>query len=828
MVERVFRPASSLLGRLRFAQKFVVVVLVLALPLGVVVLTYASEQHSRITASQTERVGLAAMRPLLRLAEDVATARHAAATSGDAVAVPRADLDTVDETQRQYSGLLNTAGQWHEVRQQLVLAGTTSGHATSLAAYDGVGIGVEHLIVAVGDGSRLSVDPDLDSSYLIDAIERRIPSLLDTGTRIVDQLNVDAREGFPDRAESLSQVDGAVGSIDDATDALDLDIETAAQHTIDKAVRYDLPAREATLDGTVSLLDEALANVQFTHDSISVVAATSRPLTVATNQLASAAMSATDRLLRARIAADTNREHLVELVAAAATLAATYLFGGFYYCVVGAVRRIVTTLSHAADGRLDEQIDITNRDELGFVAAAVNGMLRRVRDATERLAHDAAHDALTGLPNRSSVIAELQCQLPRANRQQSLSVLFVDLDGFKLINDSLGHATGDEVLREVSTRLLRTMRTGDTVARLSGDEFLVVCPGLADVPAAIAVAERILAAVTPQMTVRAPGGERRRVSVGASIGVAFVIDPTTSADQLVRDADVAMYRAKELGRGRVEVFSEGMKNTAQERQQLGDELRQAVTEGEVLVYYQPIVEIRTGRIRGFEALARWAHPERGILLPGTFMATAESSGLVIPLGACVLREACRQLAVWQADAAMPPGLHMSVNLSARQLADDDIVDVVVAAVTETDLQPQSLWLEIAESALLANADTATNALLRLHASGARLVLDDFGTGYSSLQHLKIFPLDVIKIDRSFVSGIGEDDGDEAIISAVIGLANALGFTVVAEGVETSKQSKWLLDLGCNLAQGYLFARPAPEHEISGQIAALRMTGVAPV
>jgi diguanylate cyclase (GGDEF)-like protein len=819
-VERAFRPASSLLGRLRFAQKFIAVALVLAVPLAVVDMAYASEQQSGIAASQTEAVGLATMRPLLRLAEDIATARHAAATTGDAVAVPRADLDAVDEAQRQYGSVLDSAAQWQQVRLQLVIAGMTSGHATSLAAYDGADIGVENLIVAVGDGSRLSVDPDLDSSYLVDAIERRFPSLQDTGTRIVDQLSVDAREGFPNRAELLSQVDGAVGSIDGTTDALDLDIETAAAHTSDKKVRDDLPAMEATLDGAVSLLDDALANVQFTRNSLAVTAATSRPLTAAINELESAATSATEQLLQARITAGSNREHLVELVAAAAALAAIYLFGGFYYCVAGAVRRIVTTLSDVAAGGLGEQIEVTNRDELGYVASAINDMVGKVRDATERLAHDAAHDVLTGLPNRATLIAELQRRLPRANWQQSLSVLFIDLDGFKLINDSLGHALGDEVLREVATRVLRTKRTTDTVARLSGDEFVVVCPGLADVHAAVAVAERILGAISPQMTVGTPGGERHRVSVGASIGVAFVTDPTTSADELVRNADVAMYRAKELGRDRVEVFGEEMRGAAQDRQQLGEELRQAVGEGEVLVYYQPIVEIRTGLIRGFEALARWAHPERGILLPSAFMATAESSGLVVPLGECVLREACRQLAAWQADAAMPEDLYVSVNLSARQLADEDIVDVVAAAVSETGIQPQSLWLEITESALLANADTAREVLLKLRAAGVRLALDDFGTGYSSLQHLKIFPLEVIKIDRSFVSGIGAERGDEAIIRAVVGLANALAYTVVAEGVETSEQSSWLLDVGCNLAQGYLFGRPAPKLEISRQIAAL--------
>jgi diguanylate cyclase (GGDEF)-like protein len=817
-MERVFRPASALLGQLRFAHKFFLVGLVLAVPLAVVVFAYSREQRRGVAATNMERAGLTAMDPLLALGEDVAVARHAAVTSGHAVAVAAADIAAVDQTQRKYGKLLRTATQWQELRQQLLIAGVTSGHATALAAYDGVDIGLENLVVAVGDASKLSVDPDLDATYLLDGIERRIPTLLDTANRIVDQFNVDSREGFPDRAQLLSQVDLAVGSMDSAAAALDAGFGTAAQHTRDMGVRYVLPGRLSVLDGTVSLLDERLRNVRLGRAAVTASPGTAQPLTAAADQLTAVGTSAIDRLLRARIAADTGRAHLVELLAAGAALAAIYLFGGFYFCVAGAVRRMLVTLRAVAAGRLSEEVVVANRDELGHIAAAINDMVGKVRHATEQLAHDATHDNLTGLPNRSSVIGELERSLPRASRQQSLSVLFVDLDGFKLINDSLGHAVGDEVLRQVSTRLAATTRPSDSVSRLSGDEFVLVCRGLGDVLDAIAVAERVLSTITPPMTVPAHG-EMRRVSVGASIGVVFVTDPGTSADQLVRDADVAMYRAKELGRSRVEVFDEGMRAVAEQRQLLCEELRQAIAEDQVEVYYQPVVELRTNRIRGYEALARWEHPERGLLVPGAFMAEAERSGLIVPLGAIVLREACRQLAIWQADPAMHPGLRMSVNLSARQLADNDIADVVLAAVAEAGIDPEYLCLEITESALLADADTATEVLMKLRAIGVRLALDDFGTGYSSLQHLKIFPLDVIKIDRSFVLGLGADDGDEAIVRTVIGLANALGVAVVAEGVETSRQLTWLLDLGCYLAQGYLWARPAPASEISADVVA---------
>jgi diguanylate cyclase (GGDEF)-like protein len=480
---------------------------------------------------------------------------------------------------------------------------------------------------------------------------------------------------------------------------------------------------------------------------------------------------------------------------------------------------MTTTLRAVAAGRLDGEIVVTNKDELGYVATAINDMVGKVRHATEQLAHDANHDGLTGLPNRSLVMNELERSLPRVGSGESLAVLFIDLDGFKPINDSLGHGAGDEVLREVAARLVRAIRPTNTVARLSGDEFLVVCRGLPDVLDAVAVAGRLLDAIAPPIAVAAPGGELRRVGVGASIGIAYVTEPGISADELIRDADVAMYRAKERGRGRVEIFDEGLRADAEQRQHMREELGQAIADGEIHVHYQPIVELGDGRIAGFEALARWAHPERGLLAPGAFMPAAESSGLIVPLGARVLHEACRQLAVWQADPAMPSGLHMAVNLSARQLADHEIVDVVHAAVSEAGIDPRSLWLEITETALLTDADTATEVLMELRASGVRLAVDDFGTGYSSLQRLKLFPLDVIKIDRSFVSGLGEDHGDEAIVRSVFGLADALGFTVVAEGVETPGQRAWLLELGCDLAQGFLFARPAPASEVRADAAA---------
>jgi diguanylate cyclase (GGDEF)-like protein len=820
-MERLFRPATSMLGRLRFVQKFLVLGLVLMVPLGVVALAYVREQNTAVSAATIEREGLRALEPLIRLSEDIATVRHMAVLSGQATAVPQADVRAVDEAQAKYGGTLETREQWQELRGQVLLAGTTSGHTSSLTAWDGVEIAAQALLTSIGDAAKLSVDPALDSSYLFATSGERLPALLDSSTRIVDQLIADARQGIASDGgvQVLSQVGVALGSIDGTSAALDGAIGTASLHTRDPWVRAVLPARLAPLDSAVGQLDLRLERAEATHNATSVPPNTAEPVAVAARALSLVSTRALDRLLSARISQDTARARSIALLAGVTALIALYLFGGFYYCVAGAIRRMVSTLSAVAAGRFGEEVVVGNHDELGYVATAINDMVGKVRDATELLAHEAKHDGLTGLPNRSFIIDQLQRSLPRASEEHSLSVLFVDLDGFKPINDSLGHGSGDDVLREISRRLVATTRPLDAVARLSGDEFLIVCVGLPDVLDVIAVAERVLDAIRPPITLSTVDGEERRVTVGASIGVAFLTDPDASAEGLIRDADVAMYRAKELGRGRIEVFDEGLRADVEARQRLREELREAIAAGEIHVHYQPIVDVESGHIHGFEALASWAHPERGLLSPGAFMPTAESSGLIVPLGAGVLREACRQLAAWHATPAMGDGLHMTVNLSTKQLTDRDIVDVVSSAIRAAGIDPQFLWLEITESALLADAHAAKEVLLALRELGVRLIVDDFGTGYSSLQHLKIFPLDAIKIDRSFVSGLGEDGGDEAIVRSVIELARALRFVVVAEGVETVEQRDRLIELGCERAQGFLFARPSPAEAFRSAAAA---------
>ncbi|HET7486922.1 MAG TPA: EAL domain-containing protein [Acidimicrobiales bacterium] len=432
-------------------------------------------------------------------------------------------------------------------------------------------------------------------------------------------------------------------------------------------------------------------------------------------------------------------------------------------------------------------------------ASAVEALRRAFAEAV----HLANHDTLTGLPNRALVLDRLEHALARTSRGNgSVGVLFVDLDRFKVVNDTLGHSIGDEVLIRIGERLLAAVRPGDTVGRLAGDEFVVVCEDVEDVHL-LSIAERVAATIERPLSLYG-----RDAVITASIGVAQV-SGDVRAEDLLRDADVAMYRAKERGRARIEVFDRTIRARLLERLETEQALRRAIQRDELRLHYQPIVSSADGRLLAVEALVRWEHPERGLVPPAEFIPVAEETGLILPIGRWVLKEACSQLGRWQQDDPSLCRLQMGVNLSARQFTDPDIVSDVAAALEHAGIAPGALSLEITESVLMEEAEATAETLRGLKDLGVCLSIDDFGTGYSSLSYLKRFPVDVLKIDRSFVDGLGVDPDDHAIVAAVVGLAHSLGLEVVGEGVETALQLDELRRLGCDAAQGYLIARPQP-------------------
>jgi diguanylate cyclase (GGDEF)-like protein len=443
--------------------------------------------------------------------------------------------------------------------------------------------------------------------------------------------------------------------------------------------------------------------------------------------------------------------------------------------------------------------------------------IQQRRRAEKQLAHQALHDALTGLPNRSLLVDRVEHALERAKRSStSAAAFFVDVDNFKLVNDSLGHQAGDELLIEFADRLENVTRAADTAARLSGatvarlggDEFVVLCEDLADERDAIRIAERIGSALDPPFVLK-----DGHVSITASIGIAIAKEGDTAPDSLIRDADVALYRAKEGGRDRYELFDQAMRARVLERLGVEGDLRQAIGQDELRLFYQPIVSLSGDEIVGVEALIRWQHPKRGLVLPAEFIPIAEESGLIVTIGTWVLEEACRQSAFWQVAHPDWPPLRVFVNVSARQLT-GELVDVVSTILRDTGADPARLALEITESVLMEQADSPANLLQSLRDLGVWVALDDFGTGYSSLSYLQHFPLDVLKLDRSFISAPEGEATNLRIVAATIEMGRALDMNMVAEGVETKEQLEQLIDLGCDFAQGYYFARPQPAEAIT--------------
>ncbi len=461
------------------------------------------------------------------------------------------------------------------------------------------------------------------------------------------------------------------------------------------------------------------------------------------------------------------------------------------------------------DGRVIERF---SKPQL--VAGEVVGRVWSFRDVTQRtqledeLAHQAFHDSLTGIANQALFRDRVDHALARLSRAGGrLAVIYLDLHNFKTVNDSLGHIAGDELLVSVTARLTGCLREGDTAARLGGDEFALLLEDTTAEDAAV-VAEHVIAALAAPFTLAG-----KELFATASIGIALD-EPGIPRDQLLRNADLAMYTAKGLGKNRYEVYAPEMHSTAVDRLELENELRRALEREELRVHYQPIVGLSSREVVGVEALVRWEHPERGLLGPDRFIPVAEECGLIEPLGRWVLGVACGQAKAWHDEHRGPAGLSVSVNVSPRQLRDPRFVDDVAHVLAATELPPACLTLEITEGAMMGDAELALVHLTALKALGVQLAVDDFGTGYSSLSYLQLFPIDILKIDRSFVLGMDRGPEESALARAIVRLAQTLHLTAVAEGVESNAQADVLLQLGCPLAQGYLYSKPCPAEAIT--------------
>lgn len=500
--------------------------------------------------------------------------------------------------------------------------------------------------------------------------------------------------------------------------------------------------------------------------------------------------------------------------------------------ITSPLKRLTAATRDLADGKFDSPIDVQTNDEVADLAWSFDHMrnsLREYRAAVgaqtseltsanekllqeisarkaveEQLLHDALHDALTGLPNRALFMDRLAHVITITKRRTDylFAVLFLDLNRFKVVNDSLGHVVGDQLLIMLGTRLVDCLRPLDTVARLGGDEFAILLEDIGGLSNATFIAERIGKALTEPFSVAG-----HEVFTTGSIGIALGSAGYERPDQILRDADTAMYQAKTSGRSHFVVFEPGMHEHAVARLRLETDLRKAVERNEFTAFYQPIYSLTTNRLCGFEALARWQHPERGLIMPGDFVQMAEETGIIVAIDRLVLREACRQMVEWQTQCAAHPLEFMSVNLSNKQMVQPDLVDYVSRVLRETGIDPGAVKLEITENVVIENPEETVILLSRLKALGVRLYIDDFGTGYSSLSYLHRLPIDGLKIDRSFINRMGKNGENQQIVRTIILLARDMNIDVIAEGLETPLQVAQIKSLNCEYGQGYLFSKP---------------------
>jgi diguanylate cyclase (GGDEF)-like protein len=537
--------------------------------------------------------------------------------------------------------------------------------------------------------------------------------------------------------------------------------------------------------------------------------------------------------------------YLMRLIVTAALIFSIVTLAVLEFFVLSRISHLSMQVERIGDDSQSlSRVNIPGRDELSWLAGKINGMLdtlaenaRRIRESEEKLRaysenleqiveertqqieHQAFHDALTNLPNRDLFIDRLAHAQSRARRQKrGVGVIFMDMDNFKLINDSQGHEAGDILLIAIAERLKACVRPGDTIARLGGDEFTVLLEDLLCPEDAVGVAGRIMESL--RGSIRLPQSE---VFASGSIGIAYSVDSTESPEVLLRNADTAMYQAKANGKGGYVVFNQSMNDRVVERMEVEIGLRRALEQGEFRVYYQPLLNLETGRVSGIEALVRWEHPTRGLVSPGQFIPIAEETGLIVPLGYWVLEEACHRTKSWQEEYPDEPPLTVNVNLSGRQLQREDVVERVAAILEKTGLDPQYLKLEITESVLMADLDEAAARLHQLKGLGVKLAIDDFGTGYSSMSTLNAFPVDTVKIDRAFISRLADDEDAAAVVAAIVMLCKTMALDVTGEGIETPEQLAQLQGMGCDTGQGFYFSRPVPEDIFEEQLKAGRQT-----
>jgi diguanylate cyclase (GGDEF)-like protein len=787
-VDLLLRPGMRLMRRLAVSGKFGLIAVLLLLPLGISMVGAFQQSTGQITTTQREREGLKLVEPMVQLVVQLSTVRNQALKQ-QRPSGAWADLAAeVDSSDAAYGDELGTRPDWARARADVAAVYATGQTLPQMAAQASVATRhLQQVIKKVSDASNLILDPELDSYYVMIMIVDRLPRVVVAATE-AQELMAEQSGGAADKLTLAI----ATSNLDDAGRQLSLDLATAVSASNGKALRQQISAESWAVGIAVNQFSAALSSTAGRRvvDTDTVCASALA--------LSNALASGLDELLAARqdqVTGERSRPLQLTLVVLAVVL---YLLMALTRATTRDVRLVLEEISTVTNGTVHQNSALSGSDEFAQMSRAVIFARDRLTALVGTLKFQASHDELTALGNRSLFTQKVEDAL--AAGSGTVVVLLVDLDGFKDVNDSFGHDIGDRLLRTVGARIHRGVPRRSVVARLGSDEFAVLVGDLHDGDTPEQTVTRL-----EQLLSQPVDLDGRRLRIQAGIGVARAEAGTAKAVELLRNADVALNFAKDRGKGRTTFFEPGMHEGTRERTELSADLVQAIDRDELRVVYQPIVDLQAGTLHGVEALVRWEHGSRGSIPPTVFVPLAEATGLIVPIGRWVLERACEQLAQWQRDFPDGYPLTMDVNLSTDQLTEKDLVAEVLALVERTGIDATALVLEITESSLVRDIDTALRRLGQLSAVGVRIALDDFGTGYSSLSYLRRLPVTVLKIDKSFV--VDGDPQGQALLRSIVDLGTGQGMQIVAEGIEEPEQADRLRTAGCHLGQGYLWARP---------------------
>jgi diguanylate cyclase (GGDEF)-like protein len=823
-------PATALMNRLNYMQKFVLIGLLLILPSGLFIILLIGNINKEIASLNKEKQGIEYIAVISKFIEDIqqhrgmSNARLQGDRSFEEQLVSRrsdieADILLIQAKNEPFGDALNTGKRfskiddaWKQLKNKMVLNDAD----LSFALHSEIISVSLALIDYVSSTSGLNTDRHKESFYLVDALIGKLLAMLEQlgQTRgITSGVAADKQLGTNVKTQ-LTILSGMIRSALESVNG-SLRVVYEADPMLQQPIQKEMEALEEAVHYYLSYLDNEIMNAPQLQVSSSVIFNKGTSAIQMGFALHDNGLPVIDRMLQQRMNEWAQQRMIILAVLLAACLAVAYLFLGLYRSVISSVHALNQASSKLAEGDLSARVKLDSRDELLTVGNAYNDMAEAFESIwcerkahEEQLKHRAYHDQLTGLPNRVYFQDQLGVAIEDAQHaNRMMAVLFIDLDRFKVVNDTLGHKAGDLLLQTVANRLSNSLENRSQLFRMGGDEFTAILPLIGTIEEAAAAAERMITDL--DMPVILDSHEFR---VSASIGISVYPFDGDTQQELLKKSDVAMYFAKKQGRNGYQLFDPALNAKVEQKLSMEMDLRKALQRGEFCLYYQPRVNLRSGQITTVEALIRWNHPELGLIAPGNFIPLAEETGLIRPIGEWVLRTACNQSNIWRDEGVS--NVKMAVNISGVQFQSEHFLQEVAAILMESDFDPHDLEFELTESVVMINVALAISKMKQLREQGIRISIDDFGTGFSSLSYLKYFPVDILKIDRSFVKDIPEAPKDTAITKTIIALARRLGLDVVAEGVETEEQMTFLRSRNCNEAQGYLLSKPLPVKEIT--------------